>query len=229
MSKIKVFLRHWNGAINRKQNIRPDWFSYEKCYRSVKNANIDLVILLDGLKSNHHFSFDKEDLVIEYKGGSDEASLLFCLNQIQNFNFKDNDIVYIVEDDYLHMPNWENILKECFNELNPDYATLYDHFDKYTALYPSLVSRILPTASVHWRTTPSTCNTYACKMSTLRKHWDIHIKYCLPEYTHLGYDHTKFTDLWKIGSNLISCIPGYSTHCEKDLLSPTVNWALFCS
>ena len=66
MSKIKVFLRHWNGAINRKQNVRPEWHSYEKCYRSVKNADVDLTILLDGNKENHHFQFDTEDKVIEF-------------------------------------------------------------------------------------------------------------------------------------------------------------------
>ena len=65
MSKIKVFLRHWNGATKRKQNVRPEWFSYEKCYRSIKNANIDLTILLDGTKQDHHFQFDPEDKIIE--------------------------------------------------------------------------------------------------------------------------------------------------------------------
>jgi hypothetical protein len=73
MNKIKVYLRQWNGAINRKQDVRPNWFSYEKCYRSIKNANVDLVILLDGNKKDHHFQFDDDDKVIEYVGGSDVA------------------------------------------------------------------------------------------------------------------------------------------------------------
>jgi hypothetical protein len=227
MNKIKVFLRHWNGAINRKQNIRPDWFSYEKCYHSIKNANIDLTILLDGTKQNHHFKFNEDDIVIEYTGGSDPASLLYCLNHIQKQSLNDEDIIYIVEDDYLHIPGWENIMKEAFDNFDVDYVSLYDHPDKYfLPMYNDLQSKILYTKSTHWRTTPSTCNTYAGKWKTFQKHWDTHMKYCLPEYTHDGYDHTKFLDLWSQGSNLISCLPGYSTHCdEKHFLSPLTDWS----
>lgn len=227
MNTIKVFLRHWNGANKRKLDIRPSWFSYENCYRSIKDANIDLTILLDGTKKDHHFKFDNNDNIIEFNGGSDASSLLYAFNYIQSCNLDDNDIIYLVEDDYLHMKNWESILLEAFESFNVDYVTLYDHPDKYfLPMYNDLQSKILNTKSCHWRTTPSTCNTYAGKWKTFKKHWnDFHIKYCLPEYTHDGYDHTKFTELWNSGSNLISCIPGYSTHCENSFLSPIIDWS----
>lgn len=226
MSKIKVYLRHYNKANLRKQDVRPNWFSYEKCYRSVKNANIDLTILLDGTKKDHHFQFDSEDKVIEFKGGSDASSFLFCLDTIKNSNPQDEDIIYIIEDDYLHSPKWENIMIEAFETFNVDYVTLYDHPDKYfLQMYEDLQSKVLHTKSAHWRTTPSTCNTYAGKWKIFQKHWGTHTKYCLPEYTHDGYDHTKFLDLWKQGSNLISCLPGYSTHCESPFLSPLTDWS----
>jgi hypothetical protein len=226
MNKIKVFLRHWNGATGRKQNVRPDWFSYEKCYRSIKDANVDLTILLDGTKENHHFQFDKEDKVIEFTGGSDASSFLFCLETIKSSNPQDNDIIYIVEDDYLHIQGWDMIMKEAFESFNVDYVTLYDHPDKYfLPMYEQLQSKILHTKTSHWRTTPSTCNTYSAKWKTFQKHWDIHMKYCLPKNTHDGYDHTKFIELWNQGSNLISSVPGYSTHCEIPFLSPLTDWS----
>ena len=226
MSKIKVYLRHYNKANLRKQEVRPNWFSYKKCYRSVKNANIDLIIILDGTKADHHFQFDKTDKVIEYHGGSDAASFKFCLETIENSNLQNDDIVYIVEDDYMHRPNWELILQEAFDSFSVDYVTLYDHPDKYfLAMYEQLQSKILHTQTVHWRTTPSTCNTYAGKWQTFKKHWDTHMKYCSPQHTHDGYDHTKFLDLWQQGSNLISSIPGYSTHCEVPFLSPLTDWS----
>jgi hypothetical protein len=225
MNKIKVFLRQWNGAINRKQNVRPEWFSYEKCYHSIKKANIDLTILLDGAQENHHFQFNRNDKIIEYLGGSDAASFKFCLETIKNSNPQDGDIIYIVEDDYMHRPNWELILKEAFDNFDVDYVTLYDHPDKYfLPMYNNLQSKILHTQTSHWRTTPSTCNTYAGKWQTFKKHWDTHMKYCSPEHTHDGYDHTKFIDLWNQGSNLISPLPGYSTHCEVSFLSPLIDW-----
>lgn len=226
MSKIKVFLRHWNGATKRKQNVRPEWFSYEKCYHSVKNADVDLTILLDGTKQNHHFQFDPEDKIIEFTGGGDAESFLFCLNFIKDQNLNPEDIVYIVEDDYLHLKGWDQMLSEAFNTFDVDYVTLYDHPDKYfLPMYDNLQSKLLHSPSIHWRTTPSTCNTYSGKWKTFQKHWNTHIKYCLPENTHDGYDHTKFLDLWQQGSNLISPIPGYSTHCELSFLTPTVNWS----
>jgi len=226
MSKIKVFLRQWNGAVNRKQNVRPEWFSYEKCYRSIKNEDINLTILLDGTKANHHFQFDDEDNVIEYTGGSDAASFKFCLETMMHSNLQDDDIVYIVEDDYMHRPNWKLILKEAFDNFNVDYVTLYDHPDKYfLTMYEQLQSKLLHTQTAHWRTTPSTCNTYAGKWQTFKKHWNTHMKYCNPQHTHDGYDHTKFIDLWGQGSNLISSIPGYSTHCEISFLSPLTDWS----
>ena len=97
MSKIKVYLRHYNKANLRKQDVRPNWFSYENCYRSVKNADVDLIILLDGTKINHHFQFDKTDNVIEYVGGSDAASFKFCLETIENSNLQNNVILAVKE------------------------------------------------------------------------------------------------------------------------------------
>ena len=87
-----------------------------------------------------------------------------------------------------------------------------------------MFSKVITTPSTHWRTTPSTTNTYACTMGTLKKHINIHIKYCdlVEKWTK---DHDKFTHLWNEGSNLISCIPSYSTHVEGNMLSPTINWS----
>jgi len=130
-----------------------------------------------------------------------------------------------LEDDYLHRKEWIDILLEGFEYIGADYYTLYDHPDKYSLpMYENLQSKIIATPSVHWRTTPSTTNTYACKFSILKKHFDIHIKYCdlVEKWTK---DHIKFTHLWNEGSNLVSCIPGYSTHVEGNMLSPLTDWS----
>ena len=61
------------------------------------------------------------------------------------------------------------------------------------------------------------------KFKTLKEHFNIHIQYCdlVEKWTK---DHDKFTHLWNIGSNVVSCIPGYSTHVEGNMLSPTIKW-----
>jgi hypothetical protein len=33
-----------------------------------------------------------------------------------------------------------------------------------------------------------------------------------------------FLHLWSIGSNLVSCMPAYSTHVEANMLSPFREW-----
>jgi hypothetical protein len=90
-------------------------------------------------------------------------------------------------------------------------------------MYEDLQSKIIATPSIHWRTIPSTTNTYACRFKTLKEHFNIHIQYCdlIEKWTK---DHQKFTHLWGIGSNLVSCIPGYSTHVEENMLSFTTDW-----
>ena len=153
MKKIKVFLRQWNGAITRSKHLktRPTWFSYEKCYRSLKSSkDIDLTIVLDGTIDNHHFKFDKEDKIIESKGGSDFSSFQNCLNAVEKSNPNNNDIIYLVEDDYLHKPGWSSILLEAFESFDVDYATLYDHKDNYfLQMYNELQSKILVTKNVY--------------------------------------------------------------------------------
>jgi hypothetical protein len=62
------------------------------------------------------------------------------------------------------------------------------------------------------------------KAKTFKQHYSIHKEYCdlVKGYTR---DHDKFLRLWNEGSHLISCIHGYSTHCEVEYLSPCVDWS----
>lgn len=222
---IHIFVRHNNKSVDRKKDVRPEWFSFQKCFDSLLVDNADITICLDGKIENHNVDFRGHE-VIEFSGGSDHASFDFLLETVVTKDLDADTIVYLVEDDYLHRPGWENILIDAFKSFNVDYVTLYDHPDKYFApMYNDLQSKLLVGGLSHWRSTPSTCNTYAGKMSTFKKHWDIHKMFCRPDITHDGYDHTKFVHLWDNGSNLISCVPGYSTHCEKPFLSPLVDWS----
>lgn len=221
---IHIFTRHNNGSIHRKKEVRPSWFSFQKCFDSLLVDTADITVCLDGNLDSHHVDFRGKE-VIEFTGGSDAASFAFLLKTVQEKSLPDNTIVYIVEDDYLHRPNWDTIMVEAFETFDVDHVTLYDHPDKYfLPMYNGLQSKILHSKSVHWRTTPSTCSTYAARMGTLKKYWEIHEKYSRPEITHDGYDHTKFIELWNVGSNLVSPIPGYSTHCEMPFVSPLFPW-----
>jgi hypothetical protein len=89
-------------------------------------------------------------------------------------------------------------------------------------MYKDFMTKVLHTELSHWMPVPSTTNTFAVKMKTLREDYIIQKKWSV------GYepsaDHAKFIELNQRGKNLISSIPGYSTHCQKDFIAPCIDW-----
>jgi len=225
---IRIFQRHCNFSSNSANKERPEWFDREKIFDSFVKTFNDRVVytaLFDKGSGDvdKHFISKKSVDVIEIDAGSEARSFTSALQYVKEQSYDDNDIIYFVEDDYLHRDGWVDILIEGFEYIGADYFTLYDHSDKYyLPMYENLTSKVIATKSIHWRSTPSTTCTFACKFKTLKKYFETHIQFCSGEYTR---DHDMFTELWKKGSNLISCMPGYSTHVETGMLSPTVNWS----
>jgi hypothetical protein len=161
--------------------------------------------------------------IIEFKGGSETASFLYMLEYVYRKKLRSETIIYFLEDDYLHRAGWPQILREAFTLSGIDYVTLFDHRDKYFfPQYADLRSKIFHTDSCHWRTTPSTTNTYAMFFKTLQKHIDIHR--CFSLGRTITADHDKFCKLAEEEAVLISSIPGYSTHVEVDFASPCTDW-----
>jgi glycosyltransferase involved in cell wall biosynthesis len=227
---IKIFQRHCLFSSNSEHKQRPSWFDREKMFDSfVKglDSRVELTCMFDSSRGevDQHFLAKKDIKVVSLKGGNDAISFLNVLNYVKDQNCDPNDIIYFLEDDYIHRDGWIDVLQEGFDKIGADYFTLYDHPDKYfLPMYEDLTSKIIVTSNAHWRTVPSTTNTYACRYSTLIKHFDIHVKHCdlVDKWTK---DHDKFIELWNSGSNLISCIPGYSAHVEAGMLSPLIDWS----
>jgi hypothetical protein len=141
---------------------------------------------------------------------------------IKEVKCNDTDLIYILENDYLHDITWvEKVLNafQIFEGLN--YISLYDHNDKYfLPMYDDLVSKIFTTNKHHWRTTPSTCGSYVTTKKIFDEDYNDHTGVTVP----IG-DHHKW--LW-LNENkerfVLTPIPGLSTHCMEGLLSPTINW-----
>lgn len=228
--KIKIFVRHCNSSSNSIGKSRPEWFSRKKCWDNLLTTidkDTDVTVMFDGEPNEEHFLYNdtRNYTLIKKHGGNDGQSFLNLVEYVYEQNIDDDTILYFVEDDYYHKPGWTSIMREGFEYIGVDYITLYDHADKYfLPMYNDLQSKIITTPSIHWRTIPSTTNTYAMLAKTFKKHYNTHVEYCDLEkgYTR---DHDKFMKLWEIGSNLISCIPGYSTHCETEYLSPCIDWS----
>jgi hypothetical protein len=208
---------------------RPEWFSKEKCFKSMfdnKDDRTNITVLFDG-DSTHHWIRNYPVEVQDFKGGDGDSSFLFQLDFMKRQMFSIEDIVYCLEDDYLHKPNWPAILREGFGSITPsslkfDYLTLYDHNDKYTygnEMYKTLTSRIGVTEHAHWRTIPSTTNTWSSLYKTFLHDYDVFVLF-------KNLDNNKFLYLGSNRGRVIgSCIPGYSTHCHTEHLSPCVDWS----
>ena len=225
---IYVYLRHcyYSKLQNQPSRERPSWWDKEKVFHNFKNTlnsgTTKYAIIYDEYYGKIGDTFlSQEDSVHTINVGGEAKSFLETLKYIKSQNHAPDDIIYFLEDDYIHRPRWDEILIEGFT-LPVDYVTLYDHRDKYTEMYSEMRTKVMHTSSVHWMATPSTTNTFAVKYSTLLEDVQTHIKYSMN--TEPSLDHQKFLELSQKNRRLISSVPGYSTHCHAQLLSPCVNW-----
>ena len=138
--------------------------------------------------------------------GSFKAALEMALADNQ-----DDELVYFCEDDYLHLQNSPKLLQEGIKR--SDYVTLYDHPDKYTRLYDGgEMSKVIKTASSHWRYTISTCMTFGTKIKTLREDKAIWDEFISDDHPH---DHFIFKKLSEEKRRRLAvCIPGAACHTD---------------
>lgn len=162
-------------------------------------------------------------------GGSSAASWRIVRDYALN-NFSDDELVYFVEDDYFHLDGSKTALREALDRA--DYVTLYDAPDKYVPASrggnPYIdddgadATRVILTATRHWRLTNSTTMTFACRVGTLREDLDTWKQFT--EGTHPN-DFHAFLALRDKGRALLSPIPTLSTHCEPSWAAPLVDWS----
>lgn len=221
--KIHIFYRHYNISGNDFKN-RPNWFDFEKCFinllSTIKNRNVDLHLIMDGdIESNFVSKYKNQFISYQIKAGNDQSSFFQTWDIAKSIDTDENDLYYFLENDYLHLNTWVDKVIELFKTYElPHYVSLYDHNDKYFhSMYDDLVSKIFTTETHHWRTTPSTCGSFIVNKETFNKDFDIH--------TTISGDHNKFLHLGQERNRLIiTPIPGLSTHCMENLMSPTINW-----
>lgn len=232
MKKIEVFLRqcYYSKLQELPDRTRPDWFNKIKVFENFKNTINTSLANYTIVYDEFYGSIDKTFLGLEknvevINCGSESDSFLKTLEIIQSRNFDDDQIIYFLEDDYLHKPNWCDIILEGFT-LNPSYLTLYD-FDYFVA--KGYLSEIFVTQSSHWRAIPATTNTFACRYKTLIEDLEVHKHYSINGVKeengfHFSKDYEKFWELANQQKYIISPIPGWSTHCDANHLSPLINW-----
>ena len=215
--------------------VKPEYINNEACLKNALEVfpwdEYDWSIIADNISEEtnnmiqRYISRDHIDYVsIGHGAGTFNLALDEALQE------PDWQVVYFLENDYLHKPNSDKIILEGL-ELGASFVSLYDHPDKY--LPPSQGgnpyceggaedTRVYLTESTHWKITNSTTMTFATTIENL-----VRTEPTLRKYTQGTYpeDFKMFLDLREQGELLISSIPGYSTHGETAWLTPLTDWS----
>lgn len=167
--------------------------------------------------------------LVEVNNGTGAGTFRDALNLAIKEN-QDNDLVYLLEDDFLHLPDSKKLLIEGLHKVDA-YITLYDHPDKYINKEfggnPFIesegeITRLIKTDSVHWKITNSTVMSFAARVSRLKSDYDLLLKYSSGKITDSFRFFVELNQTKQIP--VLSSVPGYSTHCETAWLSPLINW-----
>jgi hypothetical protein len=228
---MKIIYRISDAGYNK---VKPDYINNENCLKNFcevfqKQKNqFDIIVIADNISEATDYMIQKyipiEDIhyvSVGHGAGTFNLALDIALK------YNDDEIIYFLENDYLHKPGSDKILEEGFN-LGYHYVALYDHPDKYiNGANPFVedggeVTRVMLTNSCHWKLTNSTTMTFAAKVSTLKQDENI-----LREFTSGTHpnDFPMFLALRENQHGLVTPIPGYSTHGETAWLSPLTDWS----
>ena len=137
-----------------------------------------------------------------------------------------NDLVYFVEDDYLHK-------QDTINEMIYTYERISSQINRELILcpadYPYLYSKIDSTniflgANKHWRKIDETLCTFLTSKTLLEKYWNKFISMC--EFEHYPFEQ-PLHDIYK-NEYCLSPIPSLALHCTNVNsvfgLSPNMDW-----
>jgi len=213
---------------------KPDYINNELCLANAVKVfgSENFVVIADNVSEETFLMICKyvkskqiTKVSVGHGAGTFNLALDFALSKLE-----DDEVVYFLENDYLHKPESRQILEEGV-ELGAPFVALYDHPDKY--LDPSKGgnpycqggaedTRVYLTDSCHWKITNSTTMTFAAKVSTLKQ-----FESTLRKFTNETHpnDFQMFLHLRDQGGLLLTPLPGYSTHGETVWLSPLTNWS----
>jgi len=127
-----------------------------------------------------------------------------------------NDVHYLCNDDFLHLPNALPAMKSVYKDGWKGFVTSYDYPDRYT-LDRSRNCELLLNEYSHWRTIPSCTGV----TSALGAVWQQHMK-LLKQNAIFNSDSFTWEAYAKSGA--ICPVPGMSAHLTENCLTPRINW-----
>lgn len=222
---MRVFVLHCFDSKLSTNKQRPEGFDrvslWNRLLSTVPSGCITVCLDQSRRNTRTHFVEASNVHIVSFDGGSGSAAFRAVLGEwercAERERWTDETIVVLLEDDYAVQDGWAELVKDglAFGE----YVTLYDHPDKYSQLYSNLPSQIFAGRLTHWRTTPSTTNSFATTWGVLRKDLEMHRAFS-SDSSPAVQDHAKWLALWRFGRRLVSSVPGRWSHEEDGMQSP---------
>ena len=211
--------------------VKPDYINNENCLKNALQVfpwtEYDWSIIADNVSEETNDMICKyvpRDLINYVSVGHGAGTFNLALDMA--LKWEDDEIVYFVENDYVHLPGSAQMIEEGFN-LGAPYVTLYLHPDKFmTPLQggnPEVdndggyTTKIFRGETQLFGMFNSTTMTFAAKVKTLKEDETILRKYT--NGTHPN-DFKMFLELRDNGKALLCPLNTFSTHGETQWLAP---------
>jgi hypothetical protein len=224
---MKIIYRISDTGYNKT---KPDYINNEACLINALNTfpteKHEWLVIADNVSEATKQMLERYVLNIKYVSVGHGAGT-FNLALDEALQSADDEIIYFLENDYLHKPGADKILEEGF-DLGYHYVALYDHPDKYiNGANPFVedggeITRVMLSNLCHWKLTNSTTMTFAAQVKTLKEDESVFREHTMGSYPK---DFEMFLALREKQRGLITPIPGYSTHGETAWLSPLTDWS----
>ena len=223
---MKIIYRISDTGYNK---VKPDYITNENCLRNFISVfgNQDLEIIADNC------SKETLQMVTKYCHPNRITSVsighgagTFNLALDMALKWEDDEIVYFVENDYLHLQGSPQILEEGF-KLGAPYITLYLHPDKFIPPFAGgnpevdqdggYMTKIFRGETQLFGMFNSTTMTFAAQVKQLKEDEVILRKWT--SGTHPD-DFKMFLELRDNGKALLCPLNTFSTHGETNWLAP---------
>lgn len=212
--------------------VKPDYITNENCLKNALKVfpldEYDWSIIADNISEETNNMIQKyipRNHINYVSVGHGAGTFNLALDEALQYN--DDETVYFIENDYIHLQGSPEIIKEGL-ELGGSYVTLYLHPDKFIPPYQGgnpevdfdggYMTKIYRGKTQLFGIFNSTTMTFASTVKTLKED-----ESTLRKYTNQGHypdDFKMFLELRDNGKALLCPLNTYSSHMETRWLAP---------
>jgi hypothetical protein len=212
--------------------VKPDYINNENCLKNALQmfpiTEHDWSIIADNISEETNNMIQKyisRDHILYVSVGHGAGTFNLALDEA--LQYKDDEIIYFIENDYIHLKGSPQIIEEAL-DLGASYVTLYLHPDKFMSPYEGgnpevdadggYSTKIYRGKTQLYGMFNSTTMTFASTVKTLKEDEEV-----LRKYTNQGHypdDYKMFLHLRENGKALLCPLNAFSTHGETAWLAP---------